>query len=604
MHDRSPTDQPADLPEPLKRQSGKDILNFALKTSLACLTVFLVFLIYSSSLQGPFVLDDERNIENNPAIRLTRFSWSGLKKAAADSPLANRPLTYVSFALNYYFHNYRTFGFRLVNIMIHMSAGILLFLFIKTTIGLPALQPRFGNSRWLPYIAVLIWLVHPLHTQSVTYIVQRMSSMAAMFYILSILCYARARLTQRPTYKWLLAAACLMSAIVALGTKETTVTLPFFLLLYEWFFFQDLKRAWLKRHLPLLIAVLILFIAVSLIYLDGHPLARILSRYEVRNFTPTQRVITEFRVVILYLGLLIYPHPKRLNLDYDFPLSHSLISPLTTLLALAAIIGLLAWSLRLAKKDRLLSFCLLWYFGNLIIESSIIGLELVFEHRTYLPSMMIFLMAAIMVDRYLRSEVLKIITVCAITLVFSTWTYERNTIWSNAVSLWSDVVKKSPQKARPHNNLGNALNRQGKIEEAIGHFNRALQINPAYAKAHNNLGTALASQGKTTAAIEHFGMALYINPGYAAAHSNIGVALAGQDELVKAIVHFKAALRMKPDYARVHSNLGAALVRQGQLQEALEHLHVALRLKPGDTQTYRNLQICLNLIEQSNDPAP
>jgi tetratricopeptide (TPR) repeat protein len=599
MQDKSLTDQPAGSPDSPPSRSTKEILRFALKTSLAGLTVYLVFLIYSSNLEGPFVFDDGSNINNNPAIRLTQLSWSGLKEAASKSPLANRPLAYISFALNYYFHGYRTVGFRLANILIHMSAGVFLFLFIKTTLGLPALQSRFGNSRWLPYIAALIWLVHPMHTQSVTYIVQRMNSMASMFYILSMLCYARSRLAQSPTIKWLLAAACLMSGILALGTKETAATLPCFILLYEWFFFQDLSREWLKRQLPFLIGVFILLMGVSLIYLNGHPFEKILSQYQLRNFTLTQRVFTEFRVVILYLSLLIYPHPNRLNLDYDFPLSHSLIDPLTTLLALIAIIGLLAWSFWLAKKDRLISFCLLWYFGNLVIESSIIGLEIIFEHRTYLPSMMIILMAAILADRYLRSNVLKIATICAITLVFAAWTYERNTIWSNAVSLWSDVVKKSPQKVRPHNNLGNALKHQGKIKEAIAHFNKALQINPGYAKAHNNLGTALASQGKTEEALKHFGIALYIYPGYAAAHSNIGVTLAGQDELEKAIVHFRAALRLKPDYAKVHSNLGAALVRQGQLQEALDHFHTALRLKPDDAQTYKNLQICLNLIKQN-----
>ena len=601
MQDKSLTGHPTDPPDSFKRQSRQDILNFTLKMSLAGLTVFLVFLIYASNLKGPFLFDDGRNIQNNPSIRLTQLSWSGLKGAASNSPLPNRPLGYISFALNYYVHSYRTAGFRLANILIHMFAGMFLFLFIKTTLGLPALRSRFGDSRWLPFIATLIWLVHPLHTQSVTYIVQRMNSMAAMFYILSMLCYARARLAQGPTIKWLLAAAGLMSGIMALATKETAATLPCFILIYEWFFFQDLSREWLKRHLLFLIGVLILFIGVAFIYLGSHPLEKILSPYAVRDFTLTQRVLTEFRVIILYLTLLIFPHPNRLNLDYDFPLSHSLIDPLTTLLALAAICGLLAGSGWLAKKERLISFCLLWYFGNLVIESSIIGLEIVFEHRTYLPSMMIILMAVILADRYLRSNILKIAAVCAITLVSAAWTYERNTVWSNAVTLWNDVVKKSPQKARPHNNLGNALKHQGKIEEAIAHFKKALQINPGYAKAYNNLGTALASQGKTEEALKHFGMALYINPGYAAAHSNIGVALAGQNELEKAIVHFKAALGLEPYSAKVHSNLGAALVRRGQLQEALEHLHIALRLKPDDVQTYQNLQICLNLIKQSKN---
>ncbi len=403
----------------------------------------------------------------------------------------------------------------------------------------------------------------------------------------------------KPHYQMAPAAACLVSGILALGTKETAATLPGFILLYEWFFFQDLSRQWLKRHLPFLIGVFILLIGVSLIYLDGHPFERILSRYELLNFTLTQRVVTEFRVVILYLSLLIYPHPNRLNLDYDFPISHSLIDPITTLAALMVIVGLIGIACLLAKKDRLISFCLLWYFGNLVIESSLIGLELVFEHRTYLPSMLISLMVTVLADRVVRSKYLKIATICAITMVFSAWTYERNMIWSNAVTLWGDTVSKSPQKVRPHNNLGNALKSQGKIEEAIVHFNQALQINPAYAKAYNNLGTALAAQGKTEEAIKHFGIALSINPGNAEAHSNIGVALATQGKIEKAIAHFKAALNLKPDHAKVHSNLGAAFVRKGQLQEALKHFQIALRLMPDDVQTYKNLQICLKLIKQN-----
>ncbi|MDX2499974.1 MAG: tetratricopeptide repeat protein [Deltaproteobacteria bacterium] len=601
MQDESLTTPPGEVSRAIRRRPGKDLLGFTLKASLTALTIFLVFLIYSSSLDGPFLFDDGSNIKNNSAIRLTRLSWSGLKDAATNSPLSNRPLAYISFALNYYFHSYRTVGYHTVNISIHMFTGLFLFLFLKTTLDLPLMRSRYGNRRWLPYIATLIWLVHPLQTQSVAYIVQRMNSMAAMFYILSMLSYVRARLEQSPAIKWSLAAVCLISGLMSLGTKQIAATLPVFILLYEWYFFQDLNAKWLKRRLPVLFGLAILCLGVSLIYLDGHPLEKILSRYEVRNFTLLQRVLTEFRVVILYLSLLLYPHPNRLNLDYDFPLSHSLIEPVTTLLALTAIVGLLGWSVRLAKKDRLISFCILWYFGNLVIESSIIGLEIVFEHRTYLPSMMIILMAATLVDRYLRSTFLKVAIICAITLVFSAWTYERNAIWSNAVALWSDTVKKSPQKVRPHNNLGNALKRQGKIEEAIEHFNRALQINPGYAKAHNNLGTALAKQGKTDEAIKHFGFALYIDPNYAAAHSNIGVALASRDEFEKAIVHFKTALRLKPDYAKVHSNLGAALVHQGKLHEALAHFQTALRIKPDDIQTYKNLQLCLKLIKQNKN---
>jgi len=599
MPNKSLTGQADGSPDSSKSHSTKNILSFTLKTSLAGLTVFLVFLIYSSNLEGPFLFDDGNNIKNNPDIRMTRLSWEGLIKAATNSPLSNRPLAYISFALNYYFNSYDTVGYRLVNIMIHLFAGMWLYLFIKTTLALPALQSRYENSRWIPYIAVLLWLVHPLHIQSITYIVQRMSSMASMFYILAMLCYVRARLAQNNVTRWFLAATCLMSGLMALVTKETAATLPFFILVYEWFFIQNLSRSWLKKHIPYVIGIIILLIVLALLYLDGNPLEKILSGYRHRNFTPTQRVLTEFRVVILYLSLLIYPHPNRLNLDYDFPISHSLIDPVTTLPALVVIMGLFGIACLLVKKDRLLSFCILWYLGNLVIESSIIGLEIVFEHRTYLPSMLICLMITILAERAVRSKYLKIATICAIIMVFSAWTYERNTIWSNDAALWGDTVRKSPQKGRPHNNLGNALKRQGKIEEAIAHFNRALQINPGYAKAHNNLGTALATQGKTEEAIRHFGIALYINPEYAEAHSNIGVARVNQGEIEKAIAHFRAALHLKPKYAKVHSNLGAAFVRQGRLQEALEHFQIALSLEPDDIQTYKNLQICSQLIKKN-----
>ncbi len=137
------------------------------------------------------------------------------------------------------------------------------------------MRSRYGNRSWLPYIAVLIWLVHPLQTQSVAYIVQRMNSMASMFYILSMLCYTRARLGQSAAVKWLLAAACILSGLLALGTKETAATLPLFILLYEWLFFQDLSAKWLKRHLPFLFGLTILFLGVSLIYLGGHPFEKI-----------------------------------------------------------------------------------------------------------------------------------------------------------------------------------------------------------------------------------------------------------------------------------------------------------------------------------------
>ncbi|MGD8888207.1 MAG: tetratricopeptide repeat protein, partial [Desulfobacterales bacterium] len=513
--------------------------------------------------------------------------------------LPNRPLAYISFALNYYLHRYNVVGYRLINILIHLVSGILLYLVVKNTMVLPVVTSRYGHFMWIPYVAACVWLIHPLHSQSVTYIVQRMTSMAAMFYMLSMWLYIKARQSDRTIFQMVLFAGCGISGILALGTKETSATLPVFIFLYEWFFFQDLSPGWLKRRIILIVGVGVLFCSVVFLYTDGQPLAKIMATYKTRDFTLLQRVLSESRVVILYLGLIFYPHPDLLNLDYDFPLSYSIIDPPTTLLAFAIIIGMLTLAFWLAPKDRLVSYCLFWFLGNLVIESTVVGLELVFEHRTYLPSMLIVVMTILLVNRYLRPNLLKVVAVISLIMVLSVWTYERNSVWNSDVTLWQDVVKKSPQKARPHNNLGNALRRQGKLSEAIYHFKEALRIDPNYAKAHNNLGIVLATQGDAETALSHFYLALELNPSYAEAYSNIGVTLARQGRLDEAINNFSIALRLKPDYAKVHNNLGAALVRQGRLKDALEHFKAALLIKPDDLEIHNNLNLCLRLIKKN-----
>lgn len=544
-------------------------------------------------------MDDGRNIEKNSNIRMTRLTWNNLNQIAHSGLLPNRPLAYISFALNYYLHRYNVVGYRLINILIHLVSGILLYLVVKNTMVLPVVTSRYGHFMWIPYVAACVWLIHPLHSQSVTYIVQRMTSMAAMFYMLSMWLYIKARQSDRTIFQMVLFAGCGISGILALGTKETSATLPVFIFLYEWFFFQDLSPGWLKRRIILIVGVGVLFCSVVFLYTDGQPLAKIMATYKTRDFTLLQRVLSESRVVILYLGLIFYPHPDLLNLDYDFPLSYSIIDPPTTLLAFAIIIGMLTLAFWLAPKDRLVSYCLFWFLGNLVIESTVVGLELVFEHRTYLPSMLIVVMTILLVNRYLRPNLLKVVAVISLIMVLSVWTYERNSVWNSDVTLWQDVVKKSPQKARPHNNLGNALRRQGKLSEAIYHFKEALRIDPNYAKAHNNLGIVLATQGDAETALSHFYLALELNPSYAEAYSNIGVTLARQGRLDEAINNFSIALRLKPDYAKVHNNLGAALVRQGRLKDALEHFKAALLIKPDDLEIHNNLNLCLRLIKKN-----
>jgi hypothetical protein len=277
----------------------------------------IIFLIYSSNLSGPFIFDDSR-IENNPPLHITNLSLQSLTKAGFESSPSTRPVSYITFALNYYFHGFHTTGYHLVNICIHVLAAIFLFLLIKTTLSLPHLQNKYAKFAWLPFAAALFWAVHPLQIQSVTYIIQRMNSLSAMFYILSLYLYAKGRLSGPGVRKWLLFTGALLAGILALGSKETAATLPFFIFLYEWYFFQDFDLSWfIKQVIPA--AVLVLFFTVLVfLYLGSDPFSTILATYNLRDFTITQRVLTEFRVVVFYIGLLFFPHPGRLNLDHYF----------------------------------------------------------------------------------------------------------------------------------------------------------------------------------------------------------------------------------------------------------------------------------------------
>ena len=174
----------------------------------------------------------------------------GLATAAFDGPLHRRPVAYISFALNYYLHGYNVVGFRLVNLIIHVISGILLYFFIRTTFRTPALQSWNTDARWISFFAAAIWMVHPLQTQSVSYIVQRMNSLAAMFYILAFLFYVHFRMSPQKRSKGWLLSGCILAGILALGSKENAATLPFFIILYEWYFFENLSLKWLKNHIP------------------------------------------------------------------------------------------------------------------------------------------------------------------------------------------------------------------------------------------------------------------------------------------------------------------------------------------------------------------
>jgi tetratricopeptide (TPR) repeat protein len=488
--------------------------------------------------------------------------------------------------------------------------GFFIYLFVKNTLSIPVLRQRYKNYSLIAFFAAVLWLVHPIQTQSVTYIVQRMTSLAVMFYILSLFLYVKGRLAvQRHRKSRLWFAGCILTAILAIGCKQIAATLPLFILLYEWFFFQELSMSWLKRCLPYIAGVIAFFFVLALLYLGTNPFQGILHDYSYRDFTMAERLLTQFRVVVYYIGLLFFPHPGRLNLDHHFTISHSLTEPPATLLCLLVIAGLIILAVCMARKQRLLSFCILWYFGNLVMESSILGLELVFEHRLYLPSMFVSVAAVALVYRFIKPNWVKVTVFCTAAVLLGVWAYERNKAYADGVTLWQDCVNKSPKKARAmtlrpdyadvYYNLGVVLKLQGRLKEAVEQYRSALRLKPDFTKVHYNLGNTLSDLGRLDESIEHYRQALQLKPNHAKAANNLGMALRIQGKLDDAVVCLRQALQIEPDNAGVHYNLADTLRAQGRLDEAINHYYKVLELRPDYTMAQRNLEITLQLLQSA-----
>jgi len=337
------------------------------------------FLLYRTTLESPFAFDDVSNIVTNLKIRIYDISVRALVEAASSEPSSTRFLPNISFALNHYANGLEVRGFHVVNILIHVITSLTLFVFVRLTLRTPAISEKGGAAAWVPLAASLFFLVHPLATNVASYIVQRMASMAAMFYLLSFTCYVAARLEESRKRSLPLFALAVLFFVCSLASKQNAATLPVLAALYEWYFFRNLSRDWLLRKLPAAGLALLILAAAGLYYTNFDP-GRILTLpYEFRDFTLSQRLLTQFRVVVLYVTLLLLPLPSRMNLDWDFQKSLGFFSPPSTFFSILLVCGILVWAVAAARRYRLYSFCVFWFFGNLVIESSFLPLEMVFE---------------------------------------------------------------------------------------------------------------------------------------------------------------------------------------------------------------------------------
>lgn len=448
----------------------------------------LVVIIYYPSLGVPFTFDDFPNIVGNPHVQPENFSR--IINAVHSPHSSSRPLAMLSFAVNFWLDKLDVSGYHLVNIIIHVINTILLYKIIIIFPGIPLSNSSLPESRSiklnLAFWSTALWAVNPVQTQAVTYIVQRMTSMAALFYLGAIYTFILWRNKSTP----LIRALPVIIACFALGlaSKEIIITLPLTLLLLDYLFYSRHKP---RRNLLTASLILVLIVIIGLIYLKGK-LPDWFTTYPDRNFSPWERVMTEWRVVWHYLSIYFLPLPDRLHLAYDMTVSRSLLNPWTTLTGLLAMLGawLAAWRFRCGFPASV--FGILFFFLALSVESTFADLELAFLHRLYLPSaFLVFAILIILPHKIMRKTGVLLLLLIAL---WSFWTITRNDEWNKMAEFWGIDLNRGGGAARTLNNKAASLMVQGDLDNAISVLKEGLARAPNKIDRQSllyNLGCAL-----------------------------------------------------------------------------------------------------------------
>jgi len=573
----------------------------------------LVFFAYSNTFQASWHLDDYPTVVENPRLHLSDLSPRAIFKTLFSRPgsFGNlyRPVACLSLALNWYFGQEQVEGYHFVNICIHFLAAFFLFLTILNLYQSPGLAGKdAGNGFWIALLAAALWALNPVQTQAVTYIVQRMASLAAMFYIIGLYLYVKGRTGGPRRRRLVFFAACLVSFIFALGSKENAAAFPAALILVEAVFFRGLDRFKNKKRIwgPTAIAT-VLLILVAVFLAAGAIEPSILKGYQNRSFTLSQRLMTQPRVVLFYLTLLFYPMPQRLSIEHDVAVSTSLFEPWTTFPAILSVALLIGIGLSQIKKRSVAAFGLLFFFLNHLIESTILPLELIFEHRNYLASMFLFFPVAAALVRLVgfyqarKSFIGKALIGFMVLLVtgMGISAYMRNLAWSSEKTLWEDAIRKAPARARPAYNLARYYAKNGHTNAALQLYQKALAGDASktgYSRALslNGIAGIYYLKGDYENVIKFCQMALAINPGLGAARHNQMLALAklGRwEDVLKQIELLPDRQKNQPAYLRLK---GEILLNSRQPAAALQYLRKVLPKAPGDPRTILNIGIALS----------
>jgi len=582
---------------------------------------------YASSFGGVFLFDDRQWILGNPGLRQLWPVWEPIS-------LTMRPVTFYSFAVNYAISGFSTWSWHLVNVAIHLLAALALFGVVRRSLMFASTPHSVRHAAdVLALSAALVWVVHPLNTQAVTYIIQRSESLAALCYLTMLYCFIRG--VQAASPAWYMAS--LLAFGVGLGSKEILLTAPLLLLLYDRSIITGSLRQSLRQRWP----IYSFFAAAPVVLLAARWAAGLPSLYMFvsvyasltgRRRVPTvegvemvplaadavtsmQYLVTQSEVILYYLRLVVWPAP--LVFDYGWQPAASLAEVLLPVTVMLVVLTLVAWALWWAPR---VGFVAAAVFVTLLPSSSVLQIsDLAVEHRMYLPSAAVVTLMVVgcwtlreRTPMLRRLRAAPILFLAAVIGLLGGATVLRNLDYWSAERMWADVVAKRPDNPRAHYNYGTLMAKAGRVKDAIPYLEESLRLNPRYALPRANLGVALYATGRHEEALAIYEEALRLRPDESSVHNNLGMLLAAAGRWDDAIRHFEAAIDNISTYqpspflrgpllAHAHSNLGAAWLETGNINRARSNVERALEYEPDFAPAIANLGRVLAVEERLDE---
>jgi tetratricopeptide (TPR) repeat protein len=524
--------------------------------------IIMIILAYSNTFAVPFIFDDSFNIIENESIRQL-WPPSYLYNRVIGTGLFGRPFISFSLAINYAISGNNVWSYHVLNLIIHLLAALTFLEIVRLTIINNEKCSKYSDNAFLfAFACALLWSLHPLQTQAVTYVIQRCESLMALFFMLTF--YTAIRGWQSASTKhWHLLAVLFF--LLAIFSKEVAIVCPIILILYEWVFRGNNPSRAVKQS-PILYTGLSLGVIMAIF--TTIKANTLISRTTQFSFSPLSYWITQCQVIFHYLRLAVWP--SGLTLDYGWPVA-TIREIWPSITGVLILIGLSVWTLLRRNVIGFLGAC----FFLILAPTSLIPLpDLIFEHRMYLPLaplIIIFIGSSLNAYEWIKKrfsfwpniEVSIIaksfwIFIICLGLILGYLTYQRNYDYRSAIAIFSDIIAKRPDNFRGYHGLGMALSERGQYDESLKYLSHALLLNPENAHANNDKGYILSLMNKPEEAIPFYRKSIHLNPRNPKSHNNLGTALAETGKLEEAILHFSIALKLKPEYSGARINLNIA----------------------------------------------